>query len=119
MVARDPWWEDLLEVVAQHTMLIHCRVGHAEGPQVPDVTDPLYHADVRAHLDMWSYIWDVLNKRNQQDSNSQIICEVEHGPPPYLVTLPHTNQPVADLWKVNNDVADLVRKEFKLIIEDA
>ena len=106
---RDPWWPELLEQVAQRTTLIHCRIGHPQGPQVPDVTDPLYHADVRAHLDMWTTIWNVLRKK---ETMAEMVCEVEHGPPPYLVTLPHTNQPVADLWKVNNDVAALVRKEF-------
>ena len=31
-----------------------------------------------------------------------MTIEPEHGPAPYLHTLPHTNVPVADLWAVND-----------------
>jgi hypothetical protein len=31
---RDAWWPDVLALVAEHAGLIHCRVGHDEGPQV-------------------------------------------------------------------------------------
>lgn len=107
--ARDPWWPDLLELVAAHVTLIHCRVGFAEGPQVSDVTDPANKLDVQAHLDMWGEIWKIQQDKNMEES----WCEVEHGPPPYLHVLPHTGQPVADLWKVNNDVAKLVKAHFQ------
>lgn len=106
---RDPWWPELLVLVAARTVLIHCRVGHAESPQVADVSDPGHEADVRAHLDMWREIWRVQREIGMEES----LCEVEHGPAPYMQMLPHTGQPVADLWKVNNDVADLFRSEFK------
>jgi len=109
MITRDPWWQDLLELVAAHTVLIHCRVGHPQGPQVPDVTDKAYKQDVQAHLDMWGEIWNVQRDKGMKES----ICEVEHGPPPYLQTLPHTCAPVVDLWKSNNDVAKLVKAEFE------
>lgn len=107
---RDPWWPIVLASVAARTILIHCRVGHAQGPQVADITDTGYKLDVRAHLDMWSEIWRVQNENGMKES----ICEVEHGPAPYMQTLPHSQQPVADLWKVNNDVAELLRSEFKI-----
>ena len=31
---RDDWWPPVLAMVAKHCHFIHCRVGHAEGPQV-------------------------------------------------------------------------------------
>mmetsp|Transcript_12411 Transcript_12411/g.20568 ORF Transcript_12411/g.20568 Transcript_12411/m.20568 type:complete len:331 (+) Transcript_12411:87-1079(+) len=114
---RDPWWPDLLQLVAAHTTLIHCRVGYPEGPQVPDVTDPAYILDVQAHLEMWSVVWNVQREKNGM---TESICEVEHGPAPYMWTLPHTaGQPVvADLWKVNNDVAALVRAKYKTVEDE-
>lgn len=115
MVSRDPWWQDLLELVASHVTLIHCRIGFPQGPQVPDVTDPLYKLDVQAHLDMWGEIWNVQSSKGLKES----WCEVEHGPPPYMHVLPHTGQPVADLWKVNNDVAKLIKAEFQDVDEIA
>lgn len=113
MVARDPWWQDLLEQVAAHVTLIHCRVGHPQGPQVADVKDPAHKLDVQAHLDMWGEIWNVQRAKGMEES----WCEVEHGPAPYMQVLPHTGQPVADLWKVNNDVAKLIRAEFQDVDE--
>ena len=37
-----------------------------------------------------------------QDGRETMTIEPEHGPAPYLHTLPHTNVPVADLWAVND-----------------
>ena len=31
---RDDWWPATLALVAEHCHFVHCRVGHAEGPQV-------------------------------------------------------------------------------------
>ena len=31
---RDAWWPACLQLVARHCHFVHCRVGHAEGPQV-------------------------------------------------------------------------------------
>lgn len=107
-VKIDPWFPAVLQQVAERTALIHCRVGYAEGPQVPEVTDPVHAADVEARLHMWMTIFQA-----KQQTSNEMWCEVEHGPPPYLHTLPHTGQPVADLWKVNNDVANLVRAKFQ------
>jgi hypothetical protein len=107
--SRDPWWQDLLEQVAFHVTLIHCRVGYPQGPQVPDVTDPAYKKDVKAHLDMWGEIWNIQRKKGFEET----WCELEHGAAPYLQTLPHTGQPVADLWKVNNDLAKMIRVEYQ------
>src|SRR5579864_8375276 len=35
---------------------IHARVGHAEGPQVPDPRDPFWEPNLRAHLAWWQKI---------------------------------------------------------------
>ena len=119
-MSRDPWWPDLLEAVALRTRLIHCRVGHPQGPQVADVTDKAHKKDVQAFLDMWGEIWTVQRDRLQLQES---ICEVEHGPPPYLPTLPHTNGETSvlnadtDLWQMNNKVAKLVREEFQDVDE--
>mmetsp|Transcript_18385 Transcript_18385/g.22600 ORF Transcript_18385/g.22600 Transcript_18385/m.22600 type:complete len:308 (+) Transcript_18385:325-1248(+) len=103
------WWPQVVKLVAEHCSLIHCRVGHMEGPQVSDPRDPAYAKEVEAHLGWWTEIW----KSQAARSFKECWCEPEHGPAPYLQALPYTRQPVADLWEVNNAVRDLVKARFK------
>jgi hypothetical protein len=85
-----------VELAISRTIHVHGRVGYQEGPQVPDPSAPEYAAALAAH-EAW---WDrMLKARKESGAESLTFCP-EFGPPPYLHTLPHTNQPVADLWSV-------------------
>ena len=53
---KEPWFNEVMELVKKHTYLTHARVGYGEGPQVPDPTDPVYKADVNAHMDWWESV---------------------------------------------------------------
>jgi len=48
-----------------------------------------------------------------------VWAEPEHGPPPYLQTLPFSQQPVADLWEVNARMAQRVRTEHAAAMREA
>lgn len=74
---------------------VHGRVGYEEGPQVPDPAAPEYGPQVAWHERQWQAI-----KANRTAAGETLTFTPEYGPPPYLHTLPHTNVPVADLWKV-------------------
>ena len=106
------WWPDLLQLVADHTLLIHCRVGFDQGPQIPDPRDPAYAMTVQRHLEWWKSIWktQVLQKEQQQTT---LLCEMEFGPAPYMMVLPYTNQPVASQWDVNNAMRDMVVQAYE------
>ncbi len=41
-----------------------------------------------------------------------MYAEPEFGPAPYMHTLPHTDTPVADLWTVNEFMAERLRTLF-------
>lgn len=88
-----------LEIVrrcAERCIHIHARVGYEEGPQVPDPRAPEYQRHLEAHEAWWRLIWDAQAARGETIST----LTPEFGPPLYLHTLPHTQQPVADLWEV-------------------
>lgn len=79
------------------TRHIHARVGFAEGPQIADPRAPEWKSAVELSLGLWKRIID--SRRRAGDDSLTITPEF--GPPPYMPTIPHTNQPVADAWEVN------------------
>jgi len=104
----DPEWPGILELIAKRCFFIHARVGYAEGPQVPDPSANEYSDALNAHEKWWKRIWSIQNTRN----DSFAYVEPEFGPAPYLHTLPHTNVPVADLWKINSWVANRISNNY-------
>jgi len=105
---RDDFWPETLEAVTKHCGFVHCRVGHAEGPQVSDPDAPEWSKEVDTHFEWWRAIWRSMCNRGA----TTIWSEPEFGPPPYMQTLPYTNMPVSDLWAVNNSIARRMRSEF-------
>jgi sugar phosphate isomerase/epimerase len=81
----------------QNSHAIHARVGYAEGPQITDPRDGLWETNLKAHLGWWKRIAAC---RSVEGSPFLTICP-EFGPPPYMVLLPQTKQPIANQWDVN------------------
>ncbi len=88
--------EAYIKTAAEHCLHIHARVGYEEGPQVPDPRALEYQTHLDAHERWWQMVWDAQSRRGF----SATTLTAEYGPPLYLHTIPHTNQPVADLWEV-------------------
>jgi sugar phosphate isomerase/epimerase len=86
-----------VEQALKRSYHIHARVGHSQGPQITDPGDPQWLTAMTAHLHWWKTI---ANHRRAEGEKFLPVCP-EFGPPPYMVTLPHTRQPIADLWEVN------------------
>ncbi|MFC5648927.1 sugar phosphate isomerase/epimerase family protein [Paenibacillus solisilvae] len=97
-----------LELAIKRTIHIHARVGYPEGPQVPDPSAKEYAYELELFEKWWKQI---LNLRQAQGAAYATVTP-EFGPPGYLHTLPHTNQPVADLWQVNDFIAQRFRENF-------
>lgn len=112
-VAERLDWDDssgsLLQLCADRAVHVHTRVGYEEGPQVPDPSAPEYARHVDGHFDWWTVIWKA------QAARGMTHCPFtpEFGPPGYLHTLPHTNVPVANLWKVCEWMKTEVQKRFR------
>jgi sugar phosphate isomerase/epimerase len=89
----------------ENSFAIHARVGHAEGPQIPDPRDPLWQPNLDAHLAWWQQI--VARRRA---AGCQRLCITpEFGPAPYMTLLPHSHRPIADLWEINVFMRDWLK----------
>ena len=89
---------------------VHARVGHPEAPQVPDPRVEEWRPARDAHLKWWQGIVDT---RKAAGASSLTICP-EFGPAPYMVTLPGTGRPIADLWEVNRYMKDFLKERLVL-----
>lgn len=94
-----------VERATQNAYAIHARVGHAEGPQIPDPRDELWRPNLEAHLAWWKKIAAC---RRAAGSAMLPICP-EFGPAPYMTLLPHSHQPIADLWEINCWIRDWLK----------
>lgn len=97
-----------IEKAIKHAHAIHARVGHAEGPQIPDPRDSLYQPNLEAHLAWWKKI--VAARRN--DGCSLLPICPEFGPAPYMTLLPHSHKPIADLWEINCWIRDWLKEQL-------
>ncbi len=87
---------------------VHARVGYEEGPQVPDPSAPEYASQLAWHEAQWRAIRDA----QQSAGIETLTITPEYGSPSYLHTLPHTNVPVADLWRVCLWAAQRIREQL-------
>jgi hypothetical protein len=95
-------------VAASRVRHLHSRVGYEQGPQVPDPRAPEFAEHLARHEAWWDLVWASQRARGVEVST----MTPEFGPPPYLHTLPYTQQPVADLWEVCNWQAERQRRRF-------
>jgi hypothetical protein len=105
-------FDDVVELIAPRCVHLHSRVGYEEGPQVPDPSAPEYAGHLAAH-EKW---WITIAKTLKSYGAPELTITPEFGPPGYLHTLPHTNVPVADLWKVCNWTANRVKATLSAAI---
>ncbi len=91
-----PELQEYLDPAIAASIHIHARVGYRHGPQVPDPSAPEYAEYLKSHVDCW----DAIKAAREADGTETLIVTPEFGPPFYMHTLPHTNQPVIDLSKV-------------------
>lgn len=97
---------DLALTRADH---LHARVGYPQGPQVPDPRAPEWQPALHTHLAWWDRL--VAHKRTA-GPDALLTISPEFGPPPYLVTLPFTQQPITSQWDVNIYMMNLLKKRY-------
>lgn len=99
---------DVIHAIADNVQHIHARVGYEQGPQVPDPRAPEYEYALRAHQSWWGIIWQSQIKRQFGFTS----MTPEFGPDGYLHLAPFTLTPVADLWELNQWMAEEETKHF-------
>ena len=98
----------LLDLFASRCIHVHSRVGHEQGPQVPDPAAPEYAPHLAAHERWWDVIWDTQQRRG----DAVTTLTPEFGPAGYMPTLAYTQAPVADLERVCEWMADRQKGRF-------
>jgi sugar phosphate isomerase/epimerase len=100
---------EAISLAVSRTIHIHGRVGYPEGPQIPHPASPYFQTELRLFMNWWQDIF-----RHQHDNGAAFATfTAEFGPPGYMPTDPFTNEPVADLWEVNEWITDMVKAKFK------
>ena len=97
-----------VERAAQSSFGIHARIGHAEGPQIPDPRDPAWQTHLETHLGWWRRIAAL----RRADGGAFLPVTPEFGPSPYMTLLPHSQKPIADLWEVNTFMRDWLKTQL-------
>lgn len=99
---------DFVEPTIARAVHLHARVGHEEGPQVPDPSAPEW----ARHLEKHAQWWDTLRARHLAEDAPYMTITPEFGPPHYQWTKPRTGEPLADLAKINLWTRDFLKERF-------
>lgn len=89
--------EEAIDLAMGHTIHIHARVGHPQGPQVTDPRLPEWENALDKHV-LW---WKRIAKYHEKDGKDVLTVTPEFGPKPYMPSAPRTGQPLADQWEIN------------------
>lgn len=101
-------FEHTVNEAISRTRHIHARVGYENGPQVSDPRAPEWDYALKKFIDWWERI--VLE--NKRAGRTVVTFTPEFGPPPYMPTIPFTNIPVADQFKLNCYMKDLLKSRY-------
>lgn len=100
--------QEAIDLALDRTVHLHARVGHTQGPQVTDPRSPENAEALAHHLKWWDKWMDVLAEKGIEE------CTItpEFGPKPYMLTMPNSNTPLADLWSVNHWMMDFLKSRY-------
>lgn len=94
---------DAVRLAASRTVHLHARVGHEEGPQVPDPRAPRW----LPYVDKFETMWDLVHAAHVERGEEVLTIDPEFGPPNYLWTDPAAgDRPLADQFEVSAFVRD-------------
>lgn len=97
-----------VERAVKNSFGIHARIGHAEGPQIPDPRDLAWSE----HLEIFLGWWRRIAELRRADGCKFLSVTPEFGASPYMTLLPHTQKPIADLWAVNTFMRDWLKSRL-------
>lgn len=106
---------EVLSAVYPRAHHVQCRVGYAQGPQVPDPAAPAYRDALEAHQRWWAAIWAA----HRAQGRSTTTMTPEFGPDGYQQVDPVTKQATSDLWQINRWMAKTEREHFQRWLHDS
>jgi sugar phosphate isomerase/epimerase len=102
----DPDLNDAIDVLIPRVTHIHTRVGYAEGPQVPDVTDPRWQKEINGHVIWWKKAMKSMRNRGIK----LITVTPEFLPHPYA---PPQATSKEDISRSNAFIAQIVQVAYE------
>ncbi len=99
---------EVIESIAPQVAHIHARVGFDQGPQVPHPAAPAYAEALAAHQRWWEILWQA----QQTAGRTVSTMTPEFGPDGYLHLIPFSEEPVGDLWQINQWMQQCERDHF-------
>lgn len=106
---------DTLTQLVPRVHHLHARVGYDQGPQVPHPAAPEYQPALHSHQQFWQTVWQ--NHLDQERAFTTMTPEF--GPDGYCHLLPFTQAPVADIWQINQWMAETERHHFNQFMTQA
>lgn len=100
---------DTLSQLIPYIEHLHARVGYAQGPQVPHPAAPEYQTELSSHQGVWQSVWQA----HHEAGRDVTTMTPEFGPDGYCHQLPFTQAPVADIWQINQWMAQTERDHFE------
>jgi sugar phosphate isomerase/epimerase len=100
---------DVLEALAPQAFHIHARIGYDQGPQVPDPAIPRFRKELASHQGWWQMLWESMHARGF----AEYTMTPEFGPDGYQAIDTVSNQPVGDLWQINQWMAQQQKQQFE------
>lgn len=89
--------QDLLARLLVDVRHVHTRVGHTQGSQIADVTNPLFENIVKTHLAVWQ---QYINTQIQL-GRTKLTFTTEFGPAPYLISSGDRDLDYQEQWRQN------------------
>jgi sugar phosphate isomerase/epimerase len=108
----ESWLEDqqdAIDLAIRHTVHLHARVGHTQGPQVTDPRTKENQEALNHHLQCWDK-WIAWLRRSEI---SKCTITPEFGPYPYMSYKNNTTEPIVSQWEINCFMKDLLKQRFK------
>jgi hypothetical protein len=99
--------QEILEKVIPFVHHLHARVGYEHSPQVNDPFAPEWKSTFETFVGWWKKVI----KAGNVTEDFFTICP-EFGPAPYMPTMPFTQKPLGDQWKINVRIKDYLQHEF-------
>ena len=98
--------KEAIDLAIKRTHHVHARVGSAQSPQVIDPRNDTYLSELTQFKKWWSAVFE--NAKSEQRSFMTITPE--HGPFPYSLLHPETNELLTEQWEINQFIkAELVK----------
>lgn len=102
--------EEAMNLAIARTGHIHARVGYPEGPQITDPRLGQWQLAVEKHLAWWDLVIE------KKKTSEIMTITPEFGPYPYMMLLPHTQQPVADQWEINVYMLNMLKRRYEHVV---